>query len=65
MNLEIRNAVSKEIEELSLAWNLSRRETMEEMIYHYYDSTPIGVEQLEAEFYSLSDEELFNKLCEL
>ena len=47
MNLEIRNAVSKE------------------MIYHYYDSTPIGVEQLEAEFYSLSDEELFNKLCEL
>lgn len=65
MNLEIRNAVLKEIEELSLVWNLSRRETMEEMICHYYESTPIGIEQLETEFFSLSDEELFDKLCEL
>lgn len=47
MNTEIRNAVSKQIEELSLEWNLSRRETMEEMVSLYFVSTPIGIEQLE------------------
>ena len=65
MNLEIRNAVSKEIEELSREWNLSHRETMEEMVSLYFVSTPIGIEQLEAEVFSLNDEELFNILCEL
>lgn len=65
MNLEIRKAVSKQIEELSLEWNLSRRETMEEMVSLYFVSTPIGIEQLEAEVFSLNDEELFNILCEL
>lgn len=65
MNLEIRKAVSKQIEELSLEWNLSRRETMEEMVSLYFVSTPIGIEQLEAEVFSLNDEELFTILCEL
>lgn len=65
MNTEIRNAVSKQIEELSLEWNSSRRETMEEMVSLYFVSTPIGIEQLEAEVFSLNDEELFNLLCEL
>lgn len=65
MNTEIRNAVSKQIEELSQEWNLSRRETMEEMVSLYFVSTPIGIEQLEAEVFSLNDEELFNILCEL
>ena len=65
MNTEIRNAVSKQIEELSLEWNSSRRETMEEMVSLYFVSTPIGIEQLEAEVFCLNDEELFNLLCEL
>ena len=65
MNTEIRNAISKKIEELSLEWNSSRRETMEEMVSLYFVSTPIGIEQLEAEVFSLNDEELFNILCEL
>jgi len=65
MNTEIRNTISKEIEELSREWNLSHRETMEEMVSLYFVSTPIGIEQLEAEVFSLNDEELFNLLCEL
>ena len=65
MNTEIRNTISKEIEELSREWNLSHRETMEEMVFLYFVSTPIGIEQLEAEVFSLNDEELFNLLCEL
>jgi hypothetical protein len=64
MSLEIRNAVVKEIEALSLAWNLSPRETMEELVCQFFVSTPIGQEQLEDEFFSLSDEALFNKICE-
>lgn len=65
MNTEMRNTISKEIEELSREWNLSHRETMEEMVSLYFVSTPIGIEQLEAEVFSLNDEELFNLLCEL
>ena len=57
--------LAKEIQEMSLWWNLSMRETMEEMLCHYYESTPIAWQQVAAEIESLTDEELFNKLCEL
>ena len=57
--------VVNEIKQLSLAWNLSMRETMEEMLCHYYDSTPVAWEEVAAEIEALTDEELFNKLCEL
>lgn len=33
--------VVNEIKQMSLAWNLSMRETMEEMLCHYYDSIHI------------------------
>ena len=55
----------KEIKEMSLWWNLSMRETMEEMLCHYYESTPIAWQQVAAEIETLTDEELFNRLCEL
>lgn len=57
--------VVNEIKQMSLAWNLSMRETMEEMLCHYYDSTPVAWEEVAAEIEPLTDEELFNKLCEL
>ena len=57
--------VANEIKQMSLAWNLSMRETMEEMLCHYYDSTPVAWEEVAAEIEPLTDEELFNKLCEL
>lgn len=65
MRKENRLSVLEQVKELSLEWDLSTRETMEEMVYQYFESTPISEEQLEAEFYSLNDEELLNKLCEL
>ena len=57
--------VVNEIKQMSLAWNLSMRETMEEMLCHYYESTPIAWEQIVAEIEPLTDEELFNKLYNL
>ena len=57
--------VVNEIKQMSLAWNLSMRETMEEMLCHYYDSTPVAWEAVAAEIEALTDDELFNKLCEL
>ena len=57
--------VVNEIKQMSLAWNLSMRETMEEMLCHYYDSTPVAWEEVAAEIEPLTDEELINKLCEL
>ena len=57
--------VVNEIKQMSLAWNLSMRETMEEMLCHYYDSTPVAWEEVAAEIEPLTDEELYNKLCEL
>ena len=65
MSKEKRLEVANEIKQMSLAWNLSMRETMEEMLCHYYDSTPVAWEEVAAEFEPLTDEELFNKLCEL
>ena len=65
MRKENRLSVLEQVKELSLEWDLSTRETMEEMVYLYFECTPISEEQLEAEFYSLNDEELLNKLCEL
>ena len=41
--------VVNEIKQMSLAWNLSMRETMEEMLCHYYDSTPVAWEEVAAE----------------
>ena len=57
--------VVNEIKQMSLAWNLSMRETMEEMLCHYYDSTPVAWEEIAAEIEPLTDEEVFKKLCEL
>lgn len=65
MSKEKRLEVANEIKQLSLWWNLSMRETMEEMLCHYYESTPVAWEQVAAEIEPLTDEELFNKLCEL
>jgi hypothetical protein len=65
MSTEKRLKLSKEIKEMSLWWNLSMRETMEEMLCHYYESTPVAWEQIATEIEPLTDEELFNKLCEL
>ena len=65
MNKAKRLEVANEIKQMSLAWNLSMRETMEEMLCHYYDSTPVAWEVVAVEIEPLTDEELFNKLCEL
>jgi len=65
MSKEKRLEVANEIKQLSLAWNLSMRETMEEMLCHYCDSTPVAWEVVAVEIEPLTDEELFNKLCEL
>ena len=65
MNKAKRLELVKEIKEMSLWWNLSMRETMEEMLCHYYESTPIAWQQVAAEIETLTDEELFNRLCEL
>lgn len=65
MSKSKRMEMVKEIKQMSLAWNLSMRETMEEMLCHYYESTPVPWEEVAAEIEPLTDEELFNKLCEL
>lgn len=65
MSKEKRLELANEIKQMSLGWNLSMRETMEEMLCHYYESTPVAWEQIAAEIESLTDEELFNRLCEL
>ena len=57
--------LAQEVKEMSLWWNLSMRETMEEMLCHYYESTPIAWEQIAAEIEPLTDEEIFNKLYNL
>ena len=65
MSNKKRLELAQEVKEMSLWWNLSMRETMEEMLCHYYDSSPVAWEEVAAEIEPLTDEELFNKLCEL
>jgi len=65
MSKSKRMELVKEMKQMSLAWNLSMRETMEEMLCHYYESTPVSWEEVAAAIEPLTDEELFNKLCEL